>query len=141
MAFALNSELTAVDFGTAPLAYLPAFAFPDCSKLDKLKLNENLLDLREKSLTSMPVLSVEFMNRTTEHIDPLLDLDNNCASQTGTKFFTKDNDYNYPMYITRSASEIWKVSNKAFNVVLQGTDLKLTKVDDAYLNPLGNVTI
>ena len=89
----------------------------------------------------MESLSVQFIGRTVEHIDPILDLDNSCSSSPGTKFFTKDNDYKYPMYITKTAKQIMKNSNKAFNIELQGTEMKLIGVDDAYLNPLGNVAI
>ena len=89
----------------------------------------------------MESLSVQFIGRTVEHIDSVLDLANSCSSLPGTKFFTQDNDYKYPMYITKTATQIMKNPNKAFNIELQGTEIQLIGVDDAYLNPLGNVAI
>ena len=89
----------------------------------------------------MESLSVQFIGRTVEHIDSVLDLANSCSSLPGTKFFTQDNDYKYPMYITKTATQIMKNPNKAFNIELQGMEMKLIGVDDAYLNPLGNVAI
>lgn len=49
-AFANDLALEDVDFGSAPLAYLPAHAFVSCPKVDMLKLNDNLVDLRDDSL-------------------------------------------------------------------------------------------
>ena len=49
-AFANDLALEDVDFGSAPLAYLPAHAFLSCPKVDMLKLNDNLVDLRDDSL-------------------------------------------------------------------------------------------
>lgn len=49
-AFANDSALEDVDFGSAPLAYLPAHALLQCPEVDMLKLNDNLVDLRADSL-------------------------------------------------------------------------------------------
>lgn len=133
--------MSSVDFGEAELNTLSVGVFRDCSKLKTLTLNDKLHSFGERSLEGSYILSAMFPSRSSETLDYIIDFTNNFKIQAGAKIYDLNNECTYPAYIATSLNSIFKVPNPAFNVEFSSGNLNLKKVDDRFLDPLGNVTI